>query len=493
MKRLFFLFFAFSLFLCSCAETELYQDEGFAPVDTSFSTESQENAKNDVFSVAFCSSESADPYTSSNKINFELMGLITEPLFSVSDTFEVTPVLCSDYKCHGKVHTFTIKEGVSFSDGSPVKASDVKASILGAAEPSSYYATRLSVVESVVSDNRRRTVTVTLKYENELFPALLDFPIIKEGTRKNLLPVGTGIYAPDKEATVLTARENHHSGNTPLYETINLCNTNASDELLFNFNNLNVSVFTTDPTGTSPQLPSLSVDTINIITTNMHYIGFNTRNPQLASKSIRQAIARAIDRKSIAESDFALMGEASCLPLHPYVSYYPSEQETGLEFESELKIESDEPLTILVNSENGAKLSACNRIAEALTAKGIPTTVRALPFEEYTASLQNGDFTLYYAEVSLGADFDITRIIEGSLNFGGFSDPSLKSALSAYLAAPEESINAYVDAFCDTVPFAPIFFKKTAMYTQKNFFTATYPTSQNIYHRFCDWKIKGGN
>ncbi len=491
MKRLLLMFLALSFLFASCAETELYNDDGFVPDDITATDTPEAVAQNDTFGVGFCKGESADPYATSNKINFELMGLISEPLFSVSESFEVTPVLSADYSSNGRVWTFTVKSGVTFSDGSPLTATDVRASFLAAMEPSSYYATRLSCVESVSSNKRAGTVTVTLKYENARFPVLLDFPIIKDGTRNNPIPTGTGIYVPDTSFTSLTARENHHSGKTPPYKTIKLCNITTSDELFFKFNTFDVSVFTTDPTDPTAKFPSISVELISVPTTSLHYLGFNMKNEKLADKNVRKAIATLVNGDSIAESDFALMGNASKLPLHPSLGSYPTELVTGLEYFSETKLTLNESLTILVNNENGAKLSACNRIAESLTKAGTPTTVRALPFEEYTAALRSGDFTLYYAEVALGADFDITRLISGSLNFGGFSEQSMTMALSAYLSG-DEGLSGYINVFSDVVPFVPIFFKNTAMYTQKNFFEEAYPTSRNTYSDFCSWKIKKG-
>ena len=489
MKKLLLIILSLSFLFASCAETELYQDEVFSPDDITETTEVF--AKNDTFGVGFCKGASADPYTTPNKINFELMGLIAEPLFNVSENFEVVPVLAGDYSSSGRVWTFSVKSGVTFSDGTPLTANDVRTSILAAMEPSSYFATRLSCIESVTSNKRAGTVSVTLKYENSRFPALLDFPVIKDGTRNNPIPTGTGIYYPDETLSLLTARENHHSGKTPPYKTIKLCGITTSDELLFKFNSLDVSVLTTDPTGTEARFPSISVDLINIPTTSLHYLGFNAKNEKLADKNVRKLIARAIDRKSIAEGDFALMGVASALPVHPKSSVYSEDASASLAYNSELKAELAIPLTILVNNENGAKIAACTRIAESLTKAGTPTTVRALPFEEYTKALQSGDFTLYYAEVSLGADFDITRELLGSLNFGGFSDPAMTSALSSYLGG-DGGIDTYYKTFCDLVPFAPIFFKNTAMYTQKNFFEKATPTSQNTYSDFSSWKIKKG-
>jgi len=483
MKRLLSVLIILSLFLCACDIPELEE-----PVMIASDTTEEYIPNNDVFGVAYASNESADPYTSSNKINTELAGLICEPLFSVSPSFEVTPVLCSDYTYENLRYRFNIKDGVTFSDGSELRASDVEYSLRAASEYGSFYSTRLSVVQSISSSNKGGYVEVTLKYDNTRFPALLDIPIIKSGTRHNALPVGTGLYAPKDDRSALVARDGHHSGKTPKYSVISLCDVAGSDELVFEFDTHNVSILTSDPTGTTHIAPSSAAERISVPTTLMQYIGFNTRHSALANKNVRRAIASAIDRENAAQSDFALMGNASALPVHPKSAFYKDDYAKNLEYKPDTPISVSEPLTILVNSENSGKLAVCKRIAETLTRLGAATTVRALPFAEYTRALQSGDFTLYYAEVSIGADFDITRLISGSLNYGGFADASLRSALAGYLAG-DEGISHYFEAFCDTVPFAPVLFKDTAMYTEKNFFETAHPTSQNIYHNFCDWEL----
>lgn len=483
MKRLLCIALSLMLFLCGCAVTETPEPDTPANEPTV-----EHKPNNDVFGVAFASNESTDPYTSSNKLNSELMGLICEPLFSVSESFDVTPVLCADYSYADREYTFNIKSGVTFSDGSTLSPSDVEYSLRAAMEPASYYATRLSVVESIRSSNRSGYVKVKLKYDNARFPALLDIPIIKRDTRAASLPTGTGIYAPKEDMSALVARSGHHSGKSPKYPAITLFDVASSDELVFEFDTHNVSILTSDPTGTSQINPSSAAARTNVPTTQLHYLGFNARNEVLADKAVRRRIARAIDRESAAQGDFALMGNAAALPVHPKSSAYSAEISAKLAYDGETPLSLSEPLTILVNSENSGKLAVCKRIAETLTRLGAPTTVRSLPFADYTKALQTGDFTLYYAEVSLGADFDITRLIAGSLNFGGFYDASMSSAAAAYLTGDEGRDN-YFDTFCDTVPFAPILFKDTAMYTQEGFFEKSYPSSQNVYHAFCDWVI----
>ncbi len=332
-------------------------------------------------------------------------------------------------------------------------------------------------------------ITVVLKYENARFTSLLTFPIVKNKTADAKLPTGTGLYAPSSDMKKLVARSGHHSKVTPLYNEITLTDVSNTDEQIFEFDMHNVSLLSADPTGVSPQSPMSAAVTEQISTTQLHYIGFNFNNPALADKNTRLAIAKAIDIKNIAESDFALMGRPASLPMHPDSYAYPSEIADTLIYDGNTPVVSEEPLTILVNEENSAKLAACKRIAETLTRLGAETTVRALPFEEYTQALKTGDFSLYYASVALGADFDITKLLSGSLNFGGFNDEELKSLHTAYLSG-DEAKDEFFTKFCEVIPFVPIMFKDTAVYMQEDFFESCSPTSENLYHNFHLWKLK---
>lgn len=487
MKKVIALLLALVLLFTGC---ELANIENID--DLNDGTEETEKPKADtsVFGVAYAKGESADPYTSNSRINTELVSLICEPLFSAGTNFEANPILCESFSHDGLTYRFQIKRNIPFSDGSTLSPSDVEYSLKLAASSGSYYAQRLSDVASVSSSNRGGYVQITLKRENGRFPVLLDIPIIKKGTENNALPTGTGLYAPNAELTKLSFREGHHLGKKPPYKEISLVSVGNTDELIFEFETHRVSVLSSDPTGTSAISLRSAAEPVHVTSTIMHYLGFNVRKEPLNNPEVRRAISRAIDRNGIAENDFALMGVPAVLPLHPKSSNYSSEIGASLEYSQNATVPTDKPLTILVNNESSAKVAAASQIAENLTRIGVSATVRAVPFSEYNSALYSGDFTLYYGEISLGADFDITKLIVSGLNFGGFYDESLSSLNSSYLAADEASADFY-KKFCELLPFAPILFKDTAMYTQEGFWEEAYPTSQNLYNSFCDWKTGG--
>ena len=119
--------------------------------------------------------------------------LVYEGLFTLDESFGFTPLLCEDWwTTDGTYFTFTIKDGVSFHDGSPLTAYDAVYS-LNQARHTAAYGSRFTTM-SGISAADAKTFSISLSKANMLFPALLDVPVIKEGTVGETNPAGTGPY-----------------------------------------------------------------------------------------------------------------------------------------------------------------------------------------------------------------------------------------------------------------------------------------------------------
>ena len=143
MKRFLALLAIFAFLLSSCAPETVPEPED-SPLSAPEFT-----PNNKTFGVAFTESDGCDPYKTPSKLNAELMGLVCEGLFYVDTSFSPVPCLCESFTNNGASYTFNIKQGVTFSDGSELTASDVEYSLRAALEQGSSYATRLSDITSV--------------------------------------------------------------------------------------------------------------------------------------------------------------------------------------------------------------------------------------------------------------------------------------------------------------------------------------------------------
>ena len=89
----------------------------------------------EAFSLAYCQGQSLDPITCGEGLPLELSGLLYEPLFLLDGSFSPTPLLCEDYGWDqtGTVLTLTVRQGVTFTDGSALTSRDVAETLRRAA------------------------------------------------------------------------------------------------------------------------------------------------------------------------------------------------------------------------------------------------------------------------------------------------------------------------------------------------------------------------
>jgi peptide/nickel transport system substrate-binding protein len=155
------------------------------------------------------------------------------------------------------------------------------------------------------------------------------------------------------------------------------------------------------------------------------------------------------------------------------------------------------PFTIdfIVNIENTHKVRAAHNIAETLRRNGLNVTVRELPWERFISALNAGSFDMFYGEVQLGADFDLSPLLlPGPLNFGRTANTHYAPYLRDFLAARTEfEINWAAGRLVETIennaPFAPILYKRHAIYSPIGAITGADPSQSSVFRNLTDWSI----
>ena len=214
------------------------------------------------------------PIQGSNRTNLALGGLLYDGLYELDQTFMPQPALATGYtvSSDGLSWTFALRGGVTFSDGTPMTAADVAAS-LTQAKNSVLYGNRLAGISSAQAGEG--SVTVRLTSPNGNLPALLDVPVVREtgGT-----PLGTGSYVLQQsgESYILQRRNDGWHTPAPALETIPLRTVEEANDLLYAFDTQEISLVGTDFTGVGALGFSGSFETVDYPTANMLYIGFNT-------------------------------------------------------------------------------------------------------------------------------------------------------------------------------------------------------------------------
>ncbi len=220
--------------------------------------------------------------------------LLYEGLFRLDEQLQPQPCLCQSYTYDpaALTYTFTLRSGVTFSDGSPLTAADA-AAVLWRAKSSQRYGARLSNAADFSAGDG--TLTVTLSSPDTGFPALLDIPIVKSGTEGSLVPVGTGPYVLSTagEGAGLTARADWWGGGGQPAERIALAEARDRDAMLYLFSSHDVQLITADLIGTDPITATGNISYRDADTTVLHYVGFNVRRAPFSDIAVRRALALA--------------------------------------------------------------------------------------------------------------------------------------------------------------------------------------------------------
>ena len=442
------------------------------------------------FTLPYEPQQTLDPLTCPDGMQQTVGSLLYEGLFRLDETLTPQPWLCSDYTRDesGQTYTFTVRSGVSFSDGSALTAADAAAT-LRRAKSSERYRARLAQVSSISSSGN--TLTVTLSAANTSFPALLDIPIVKSGTESKAAPIGTGPYqfSTDGAGDALTRNPDWWRGSAQPLEHIGLSAVSDRDTMLYQFTSHEVQMIVTDLTSTTSVSAIGSVGFQDANTTVLQYLGFNVHHAPFDNADLRRALGLGINRASLVSAFLSGHGTVSQFPVSPVSPLYPKKLETVYAYDSFASaMESagfatgtaSRTYTLLVNEENSFKVSAAEYLAESLSAFDLQLEVKTLPWEEYTAALQSGNFDLYYGEVKLTADWNLSALLHssGTLNYGRWADPQTDELLARYLHSEDPAVA--MQSLCSYLqqqsPILPLCLKSTSVLYQAGVIDGLSPT-----------------
>lgn len=517
------------VFLAGCSgKTELHESETMpesAPAATAKpmgSTTLLGETADDVFSLNALFDSSFHPYRLTSAWNRVVDMLVYEPLVQIDGSFEAQPSLITAWSTEdGLTWTFSVDTTRRFHSGDSLTATDCVYTLRFAME-SSAYGGRFDIVSDVAAvDNA--TFQVKLSSTHWRFYTLLNIPCIETDTYYSDIPGGTGLYKFASTGDMLILDENHPDASDMPLLRIYLKEYKGASDILQAFESSAIDLVINDPTA----LSNLGYSKTNIIryvdSTNMHYIGYNYQSPLMSQTAVRAAMTNIIDRSSIVSTYMSGAAVAAFMPIHPNNSLYPQDMTRSLGYEPEkfkaaldglglMDVDGDGNLEIfsgatalkleldfIVCADSSAKVSAARRIAGEMTDAGLSVTLRELSYEDYMQALRDGDFDLYYAEIKIRADWDISELFrsdwsaEDSLNYSRGSDPMVLSCYAQLLAASPENETAAVQSLCEylaqSAPLTVVCFEKSEVLYHRGVISGMNATQDNIFNGMAAWQI----
>ncbi len=489
-------------------------------------------AADNVFTLNFNSKYSLNPIIATNHANQLVCALVYENMVELDDNFNVISNIIDmeESSCNedGTLWTFKIdmEAGHTFHDGTPVTGKDLRYSLEKAITADRYKGRFSSFQGAAYTED---SLQVSLGIGDMQLPKLMNLPVIKYGTHPDKHPIGSGPYAYNEEGTELHAYEGYHSYKTLPVDVVYLKEYPTADGTISAFEDSYIDVVINDPSSYT-NLGYASTNEIHTYaTTNMHYVAFNEESPMGRQSYFRYACQFAFDRARLVD---LLNGNAvaSAVPMYPTVDIYPQELARSLQFNMDMcqqilenvgikdydedgwrEYMSGTPQEIevrfIVCSDSSAKNGIANKFAQDMESIGIKVLVQSLPWDEYLLALKEGEFDMYYGEVKLRNNFDLTELLqvreeeddeEGAIttniNYTRSRDVSAEMYIKQYLGAGDSSRRDAYQLLCDHVTttsasLITIGFEKQQIITHRGVIKGVNPNMGNPLYGFDSWEI----
>lgn len=176
-----------------CQNHESTQETTAAsPGETQAQGESKIPSSKRPVTLGYYADETLNPFKTEITSNRNAASLLYDSLFILDSSYKPIEAVAEGFLIDGKELTVTLKNPISFTDGSSLSAEDVIYSF-GLARKSPFFSARLKGFSGAAYGDSR-TVIFKMKEENVFAAACLDFPLVKHGTGENAVPVGSGRY-----------------------------------------------------------------------------------------------------------------------------------------------------------------------------------------------------------------------------------------------------------------------------------------------------------
>ncbi len=512
-KKALIIFLCVSLLLsvlCACKKTPESNES------TSFVSESEQTTENTTSSnikhsavIGYYSSDSLNPFKTKSQTNKTVAALLYDSLFKVNENYEAVPSIASSIEIDGKKVTVSIKDGLSFSDGNAISASDAAYSFV-LAKSSPLYSSSLSNIASCTDSGD--TLIFTLSVPDAYVSSCLDFPIVEKNSGKKELPTGSGRYSAKKKngEYTLTATENGSSEEIMEQKQITLLDLSSVENQIYLLRTGALSCYY-DIDGEKSNIKTdtgVSKVTLN----NLVFLGINSESEIFSNQKARRALSALVDKDEIAASAYDSMAKSAFCVFNPdwskcsvlqdeptaadSVSAASLLDEAGFKFHTannKYRLTKEGNLAsmkLIVNKEDSRKVKAAKLVAARLEKIGLSVQTSALSFEDYETALSEKDFDLYLGEIKLSKNMDLSPFFSsaGKANFG----IDLNSPLcDAYFDFKEGKIDisTFESVFKEEVCFVPLCYRVGAVYYSRALSFEGSPNESDIYANIYSWSF----
>ena len=522
------------------ATPEPAPDDGAATV--SGQTLTFGDAADSVFSLSLDYEESLNPVKTQSTLNQLVDCLVYDRLFEVDENFNVTSRVLSDWyysknEDSAGVWVLRVKDGIQMHDGSTLTAQDVAYSVSCIFTSEKHKNLQMQIGRVYSSAFNGEVYLATEGADNAQLPQRMSIPIIKAGSVGDEVPAGSGPYMYNEDRTALVKFDGYENSESLPLDEVQLRAYRGMEELITEFESGLVDLVVNDPTGIYNMGYGGKNEKRVITTSNLHFIGFNSKSRFFQYDAYRYAMNWIVNRDKIVSDTLDGNAVATVLPIHPNSSLYDTdiasqfsydparcltELERGgcrdldadgmLEFAlSGMKVDIE--LNFAVCADNAAKVQEARQIAEDMEAIGLSVNLRELTWKDYLAALRTGyidadqeepeiPMDMYLAEVALTGDWNILTLISGdweednTLNYGGWENSELERLTEAYLGAKDDdraqAVRDWLQLLTTTTVILPVCFETRDVISHLGTISGMSPNQYDIFNNITAWTVHIG-
>ena len=478
-----------------------------------------------------------NPIVNDNQSVYYLHQLIYEGLLKLDEHYELQPALAKSWSVSsdGSEWKFVLRDEVSWHDGKPFTAEDVKFTIdairiSNETKNISIYSSFAQYIKDVkVSSPNEILIRFDTPLQNPV--EIFTFPIIPKHQFNNvesvyqslnIVPVGTGPYkieSYNKYNRIQLVRYDNYWSKKPLLSGIiakmvpdkgaALTSVEANEIDVSQANDYDWEKFSSDKT----------INIYEYVTQEYEFVGFNFNNHLLNDINIRKAVSFGVDRHKITDEVYLGHATVTDAPIHPDSYMYDEEaQEIGYDItkakdilgksnwlnrdaDEWLENEEGEELRfhLLVNDNNTQRIKTAEIIAEQLKSIGIEVVIQKANWEEYEKRLAEKSYDLVIGGWKFSLIPDLRFALHSnyltSSNFIGYSNPEMDRLLEEAAAAKiqDQRIEIYKliqKEFVKDLPYLSLFYKNSALIVKNHIKGNISPNYYNIYNDISNWYVQ---
>ena len=428
-------------------------DETASEETTAKDTSTDKEASNSVTVGISQEIDSLDPHNVAYAGTREVLFNLYDGLVKATSAGELEPAVASSYTISDDATeiSFTLREGVMFSDGTPITSEDVKYSLERYAGIQGESSTFADFKEVIIEDDG--TVKVVLSNPNSEFIYQLTCAIIPEWNEENVNtdPIGCGpfkyaSYTPG-ESLVVVKNENYWKENCPYLDEVTFKIVTDTNTAIMELNAGTLDIY---QYLTADQASTVDKDMFDIYEGNVNYVQalfLNNDVEPFDNVLVRQALWYAIDKDLI--NNMLFDGKSHPISTHmipAFTSLYNTDTDSvythDVEKAKELLAEAGYPdgfeFTITVPNNYAPHEGTAQVIVECLAEAGIKANINLVEFTTWYSEAyvdRNYEATITAVDGTLApSSWFLRNVTDGAKNFTNYSNEEFDATYALALA-----------------------------------------------------------